>query len=232
MYVIVGCVFVLDFNLTIDSFVRICIRVDDVGEEPPKSEDEADDDHEVEDVEMEALADDAEDDHTQQRGYGYDDDDEGENEYNDEEEMDGKSSEASGSPGQANHRNSEVSSNLKRPRSNTPPLLQPPKLDDRMKFASNLLLLNGTDLGHIVSLLEQHCPAVLECNNTDDPATTLLPERMEINVDVLMEEYPNIFNMIQQYSTDHIVKKRAISFSNKSNVKVKDISNRRKERKS
>jgi hypothetical protein len=176
-----------------------------------------------------------------------DDDDDDENEFNDDnddidddDEVDGKSSVASGSPTTNSNVDSGGGAN-KRQRSNTPPLSMQPKLDTGMKLASNLLLLNGSELGHIVSILEQQCPAVLESydHTTATPPppppgtanVTRVPERMEINVDLLMEQHANVFNILQQYIHDHINKKRAIACMNSTNVKVKDISNRRKERK-
>ena len=51
----------------------------------------------------------------------------------------------------------------------------PPKLGDaRARDASNLLLLNGVHLGHVITILEKQCPAALESDRLQ------LPERMEI----------------------------------------------------
>lgn len=205
---------------------------DDVGEEPPKSDaedDEEENGYDEEEAELE-LADVS--DGAVRSGDNYND-----NEYNDddneEEELDGRSSVASGGPPS----NGNESGALKRQRSSTPPpLTSLPKLDARMKLASNLLLLNGTDLGHIVSILEEQCPSVLE--GFDDTSSGLsstvlkVPEKMEINVDVLMEDYASVFNTIQQYIAEHVNKKRAIAcVYSSNNVKIKDVSNRRKDRK-
>jgi hypothetical protein len=205
---------------------------DDVGEEPPKSDVDDDDEEEGDGDEDDAEMELAGGSDSAVRSGDFRD-----NEYNDddyeEEELDGRSSVASGGPPS----NSNESSGIKRQRSSTPPpLTSLPKLDARMKLASNLLLLNGTDLGHIVSILEQQCPSVLECydaSSSDVSSTSLkVPEKMEINVDVLMEEHASVFNTIQQYISDHVNKKRAITcVISSNNVKIKDVSNRRKDRK-
>jgi hypothetical protein len=210
--------------------VTSILFADDVGEEPPKSDIDDDEEQEFDEKEIEMELVDDVDGALRSGDVDY------ENEYNeddeDEEEMDGKSSVASSGPPS----NSNDSSGNKRQRSSTPPpLALQPKLDARMKLASNLLLLNGTDLGHLVSMLEQHCPSVLEgydaSSDSFSTAALKVPEKMEINVDVLMEEYPNVFNTIQQYITDHVNKRRAIACVNSSShVKVKDVSNRRKDR--
>jgi hypothetical protein len=131
-----------------------------------------------------------------------DDVDDDEEDDIDDDEMDNKSSDASGSP---------ASTNSKRMRSNTPPPSQRvPSLDAKVRFTTDLLYINGTDLGHVMSLLEQHCPIVLETYNEDgqfdDTKLLKVPERVEINVDVLMEDYYNVFTMIRQYCRDHAVK--------------------------
>jgi Bromodomain len=207
----------------------VFITKDDVGEEPPKSDADDDDedegDEDEEETEMELA--DASDAAVRSGDNEYNDDD------NEEEELDGRSSVASGGPPS----NGNESSGNKRQRSSTPPpLASLPKLDARMKFASNLLLLNGTDLGHVVSVLEQQCPSVLEGYDASSPGVSStplkVPEKMEINVDVLMEEHVGVFNTIQQYIADHVNKKRALACVHSNNsVKIKDVSNRRKDRK-
>ena len=161
------------------------------------------------------------------QGHEYDDDDLGEEEEDDDDE-DAKTSDVSGSPGSAN-----PSTQKKRQRSNTPPPLPThaaSSLDKKMQLTTSLLYLNGTDLGHVMSLLEQHCPNVLETNETNKELQ--LPESMEMNMDLLMDEYYNVFTMIQNYCNDHMVKKRYAASAQGGNVvKIKDISNKRKERK-
>ena len=161
------------------------------------------------------------------QGHEYDDDDMGEEDEDDDDE-DAKTSDVSGSPGSAN-----PSTQKKRQRSNTPPPLPThaaSSFDKKMQLTTSLLYLNGTDLGHVMSLLEQHCPNVLETNETNKELQ--LPESMEMNMDLLMDEYYNVFTMIQNYCNDHMVKKRyAASAQGGNAVKIKDISNKRKERK-
>jgi hypothetical protein len=173
--------------------------------------------------------------------------------------MDDKSSNVSGSPGSTNNHPSGA---MKRQRSNTPPPLLSSSsssnhnnnvssaLDLKVQLTTNLLYLNGTDLGHVMSLLEQHCPKVLETYNNSNstnksnndvgslpPPLLQVPECVEINMDMLMEEYHSIFIMIQQYCHDHMNQKRALSCNhnhtngNTNSIKIKDISNKRKERK-
>ena len=161
------------------------------------------------------------------QGHEYDDDDMGEEDEDDDDE-DAKTSDVSGSPGSAN-----PSTQKKRQRSNTPPPLPThaaSSFDKKMQLTTSLLYLNGTDLGHVMSLLEQHCPNVLETNETNKELQ--LPESMEMNMDLLMDEYYNVFTMIQNYCNDHMVKKRYAASAQGGNVvKIKDISNKRKERK-
>ena len=155
------------------------------------------------------------------------DDDDDDND-DDEEDIDAKAFDESGSPANSNN------NKKKRQRSNTPPpttTSQSSSFDMKMQFTTNFLYLNGIDLGHIMSLLEQHCPMVLELSNSENKSLQL-PECMEINVDLLMDEHYNVFAMIQQYCTDHMDKKRvAASSLSGVGVKIKDISNKRKERK-
>ena len=162
------------------------------------------------------------------QGHEYDDDDDLGEEDEDDEEEDAKTSDVSGSPGSAN-----PSTQKKRQRSNTPPPLPThaaSSFDKKMQLTTSLLYLNGTDLGHVMSLLEQHCPNVLETNETNKELQ--LPESMEMNMDLLMDEYYNVFTMIQNYCNDHMVKKRYAASAQGGNVvKIKDISNKRKERK-
>ncbi len=158
------------------------------------------------------------------QGHEYDDDDGEEDEDDDDEEEDAKTSDVSGI--------ANPSSQKKRQRSNTPPPLThaASSFDIKTQLTTSLLYLNGTDLGHVMSLLEQHCPNVLETNDTN--IELQLPESMEMNVDLLMDEYYNVFTMIQNYCNDHMVKKRYAASAQGGNVvKIKDISNKRKERK-
>merc|ERR1712176_260352 len=38
----------------------------------------------------------------------------------------------------------------------------PPTLDARARFGSNLFLLNGTEMGHVMASIEDQCPEALE----------------------------------------------------------------------
>jgi hypothetical protein len=67
-------------------------------------------------------------------------------------------------------------------------------LDARAKLAANLLLLTGPELGHVVSRLEQLCPAALEILPKDSVMTvtasnarpdTAIPGKMEIVLDLI-----------------------------------------------
>jgi hypothetical protein len=181
------------------------------------------------------VGDEEEDGDEENEFQGNDDDDdmdeEEDDDDDDDEEIDAKTSDASGSPLNLNKNKN------KRQRSNTPPPVsqsQPSSsFDVKMQLTTNLLYLNGTDLGHVMSILEQHCPNVLETCDSDNNKSLQLPECMEVNVDLLMDEHYNVFAMIQQYCSDHMVKKRVAASSLSGNgIKIKDISNKRKERKS
>ena len=222
---------------------RLLGNEDDIGEEPPKSDVEDNDDEEMNDSGrsdalisrrrgQEKSRDEEEDGDEENEFQGNDDDemdDDDEDDDDDDDEVEAKMSDASGSPATSNNNKN------KRQRSNTPPPViqsqSSSSFDVKMQFTTNLLYLNGTDLGHVMSLLEQHCPNVLEMFNSENKQLKL-PECMEINIDLLMDEHSNVFTMIQQYCSDHMVKKRFAASAQSGNVaKIKDISNKRKERK-
>jgi hypothetical protein len=98
----------------------------------------------------------------------------------------------------------------------------PASLDARAQLAANLLLLQGTELGHIIMTLERECPAALEVNdapgrrqqqkqhdvsvNSNGNKTTTsssnnrsVPEKLEIVLDVL--EGP-LFTKIATYASE------------------------------
>lgn len=162
---------------------------DDVGEEPVYSDEEA------EEAEESSEEVDEEQDEDQQ------DNDE-------EEEFEGKSEASSGA------KSSPVEAGKKR--ASTPP---PPKIDVRAKFASNLLLLSGMDLGYIVQILEKQCPDALESG-----PKLQIPEKLEIDIDKI--EPAEVFQQVSQYAAEHAVRKRAAAAS-----KINDVSNKRKDRK-
>jgi hypothetical protein len=76
----------------------------------------------------------------------------------------------------------------------TPP---PSKLDARARFASNLLLLSGVELGFVISALEEKCPSALEINQSG--GQLLVPDKMEINTDVIDTE---TFGIVSQYAAE------------------------------
>jgi hypothetical protein len=227
---------------------------DDIGEEPPKSDTEDNPDDRVKEKgrrrrgptqgnDVEEEDDDEEeadgDEENEFQGNEDDDDDNGDEDMGDEEDEadEEMNANAPGSPASSSNPKN------KRQRSNTPPVpnannaTSSSSFDVKMQLTTNLLYLNGTDLGHVMSLLEQHCPKVLESYSNNDSNNKSgndnrfpIPECLEINVDLLMDEYYNIFTMIQQYCNDHVVKKR-LAASGGSALKIKDISNRRKDRK-
>jgi len=134
-------------------------------------------------------------------------DDEGELDEDDDEE---EEEEFEGStPSKAEKASSKSS------RANTPP---PPKLDARAKFASNLLLLNGVQLGHVISMLEKQCPAALESDCQQ------LPDKLEIVIDKI--EPASLFHSIAQYAADKASKtKRGMNVA--ASPKIVDVSNKR-----
>jgi hypothetical protein len=146
-------------------------------------------------------------------------DDEADENDDEEEEFDGKSEAsggARGSPASMDHRKQRWNSSV----GDTPPPL-PPKLDARAKFASNLLMLSGMHLGHIINILETQCPEALE----GAPPQPKLPDRLEIVIDKI--EPAELFQQVSLYAAEHaIVRKRP-----NPNPKIKDVSNRRKDRK-
>jgi hypothetical protein len=166
-------------------FICFVCIVDEVGDEPVYS-DEEEEKEESSEEEVEDVQDEEQDE----------DEDE-------EEEFDGTSevSSAKGSPGDGTKK-----------RTNTPP---PPKIDARAKFASNLLLLSGVHLGHVIQILEKQCPDALESG-----PRLQVPERLEIDIDNI--EPAEVFHTVSQYAAEHAVRKRAPV-----PLKIKDVSNRR-----
>jgi hypothetical protein len=92
-----------------------------------------------------------------------------------------------------------------------------PKLDARAKFASNLLLLNGVQLAHVIGMLEQQCPAALE--------ESALPDKLEIAIDKI--EPATVFHSIAQYAADKASKtKRGMNIASSNSPKIVDVSKR------
>ena len=130
-----------------------------------------------------------------------------EEDFEDEEEEDEEEEEFEGKSDTSSHAESRTSKR----RSGTPP---PPKLDARARFASNLLLLNGVHLGHVITMLEKQCPAALESDRLQ------IPERMEIVIDKIQPA--EIFHAVATYAAEKAI-------PNKRNIapKVEDVSNKR-----
>lgn len=91
-----------------------------------------------------------------------------------------------------------------------------PKLDARARFASNLFLLNGIELGHVISMIEKQCPNALEAGPELE-----VPEKLEIIIDNI--EPADVFNTISQYASDKAAKKRGLLPT----PKLEDVSRRR-----
>jgi hypothetical protein len=96
----------------------------------------------------------------------------------------------------------------------------PPALDVRSRLAANLLLLNGVELGHVVSLLEQKAPTCLEVSAVRD--------KLEINLDVLDAA---VFSEVAAFAAERASRKRSNNLSGVTSVSIEDISNRRKKKK-
>jgi hypothetical protein len=136
--------------------------------------------------------------------------DEEENEPGQPEEMDSEDEEEEDDDDESETSSHAESRSSKR-RSSTPP---PPKLDARARFASNLLLLNGTHLGHVISMLEKQCPAALENDRLQ------LPEKMEIVIDKIQPA--EIFHAVATYAAEKAMPNKR-SFA----PKIEDVSNKR-----
>lgn len=93
---------------------------------------------------------------------------------------------------------------------------QYPTLDERANFAANLLLLNGKELGHIVSTVELKCPAAIECNQ-------FIPEKMELIVDNMDKE---TFAELSKYAASIAATKKRPAYP--TIAAINDISNKRK----
>jgi hypothetical protein len=92
-------------------------------------------------------------------------------------------------------------------------------LDARARFAANLLLLNGAELGYVVRSIECECPAAME---NGPPA---VPEKMEILVDALG---PTLFNKLCQFANEKAAARRMKLNISTAPPPINDISNKRK----
>lgn len=70
----------------------------------------------------------------------------------------------------------------------------PPTLDARARFGSNLFLLSGVELGHVLTTCELDCPDALETCGSDR-------QKIEINVDTIPTD---IFANLNTYVTQKV----------------------------
>ena len=154
----------------------------------------------LDDVGVEPVYSDEEEEEPEQPEEDGSDDEE---EDDEEEEFEGKSETSSHADSRASKR-----------RSGPPP---PPQLDSQAGFASNLLLLNGVHLGHVISMLEKQCPDSLESDHLQ------IPDKMEIIIDKIVPA--EIFHAVASYAAEKAIQ-------NKRNVapKIEDVSNKRAKR--
>jgi hypothetical protein len=89
-------------------------------------------------------------------------------------------------------------------------------MDAKARFATNLLLLNGAELGFIINSLEQHCPQALQVSKT-------VQDRMEIMFDEIQDT--SIFQKLSAYASEKaMAHKRTMATV----IPINDISNKRK----
>ena len=93
-----------------------------------------------------------------------------------------------------------------------------PTLDARARFSTNLLLLNGPDLGYIVRTIECECPQAIERGQA-------VPEKMEILVDELDSA---LFTKLGQYANEKSAARRRKLNIPTAAPPINDISNKRK----
>jgi len=100
--------------------------------------------------------------------------------------------------------------------------MEPPSLDAKTKFGSNLFRLTGVQLGHVLQVIDLKCPRALERPLTPNdpsnaPSSSLPPpngENVEINVDAI--------DMKTFYELDHYVKERISKNRRKSSGEKED----------
>ena len=104
-------------------------------------------------------------------------------------------------------------------------MIEPPSLEAKTKFGSNLFRLSGVQLGHVLQVLDLRCPRALErpvSANSNEPNSTTngFPpsnnngEEVEINVDAM--------DLRTFYELDAYVKDR-ISKSRKKNINTSAV---------
>lgn len=79
----------------------------------------------------------------------------------------------------------ETSNSKKRKSSVSSPPPQPPtsRLDARVRFATNLFLLNGVELGHVICTLEDAYPNALDHGGVGKNRSWRVPNRLEVVID-------------------------------------------------
>ena len=101
-------------------------------------------------------------------------------------------------------------------------MLSGPSLDARAQLASNLVLLHGPELGHVMSILEQDFPKALLWVNDGDFGRTI-PEKFEIDLDALDG---TVFQKISQYAAERASgRKKGMTGGD---VELQDVSGKRK----
>ena len=103
-----------------------------------------------------------------------------------------KSSSGRDSTGSSAGQSGGGSSGSNNSNSNTTSNVGLPSLDARAKFGSNIFYLSGTELGHVMSVIELECPTAL--NNWGKGS-------VEINVD---EIPPKIFTSLNSYVSSKV----------------------------
>jgi hypothetical protein len=96
-------------------------------------------------------------------------------------------------------------------------------LDAQARFAAHLLLMNGPELGHIVTTLERECPAALEAVGE---MMVTIPDQMEIildNVDA------HTFAKLSQYAAEKAASHKRDATNDI--MAIDDISGKKKKRK-
>ena len=83
-----------------------------------------------------------------------------------------------------------------------------PSLDARVNFGSNLFLLTGKELGHVITTLELECPKALE---------TWGDSRIEVNVDVIPMP---LFSQVNEYVISKVGGKKLPQAKHASPVKT------------
>lgn len=92
-----------------------------------------------------------------------------------------------------------------------------PTLDSRAQLGADLLLLQGSEWGHVVSLVKKKCPAAIE-------KSPMLPGHVEIILDELDKS-------LLQELTQYIAEKSASRKRGPDEVLIEDISGKRSKKK-